>query len=49
MARMQQIEAAVGEDHAATVAFLAAKLQNRFIQRQNRGDQKGSMLAGNAE
>ncbi len=31
VAGMQQIEAAVGEDNAAAVAFLAAKPQNRFL------------------
>jgi hypothetical protein len=33
---MQDIEAAVGEDHAASIAFLAAKPQNRFVQSKNR-------------
>ena len=36
MARMQYVEAAVGEHNAASVAFLAAKPQNRFIQSENR-------------
>jgi hypothetical protein len=36
VARMQDIEATVGEHHAASVAFLAAKPQNRFVQSENR-------------
>ena len=36
MAWMQDVEAAVGEHHAAPVAFLAAKPQNRFVQSENR-------------
>ena len=36
MAWMQDVEAAVGEHHAASVAFLAAKPQNRFVQSENR-------------
>jgi hypothetical protein len=45
MARMQQIEAAVGEDDAAAVAFLAAKPQNRFVESQNFRVQRNSMKA----
>lgn len=33
---MEDIEAAICENDAASVAFLAAKLQNRFVQRQYR-------------
>jgi len=39
---MQQIEATVGEHHAATVAFVAAKPQNRLLQCED-GIQKVSM------
>src|SRR6266852_3484742 len=46
MAGMQQIKAAVGEDDAAAVAFLAAKPQNRFLKCQDRGIQRFSMGAG---
>jgi hypothetical protein len=28
---MQKVEASVGEDHAAAVAFPRAKLQNEFV------------------
>jgi len=41
---MQQIEATVGEHHAATVAFVAAKPQNRLLQCEDR-IQKVSMRA----
>jgi hypothetical protein len=36
VAWMQDIEAAICENDAASVAFLAAKLQNRFVQSQYR-------------
>jgi hypothetical protein len=42
---MQQIEAAVGKDDAAAVAFLAAKPQNRFFESQNLRVQRNSMKA----
>jgi len=45
VARMQQIEAAVGEDDAAAVAFLTAKPQNRFLDSQNIRAQRNSMKA----
>jgi len=35
MARMEQVKAAVGENDAAAVAFLAAKPQNRFLKCQD--------------
>jgi hypothetical protein len=31
VAGMEQVKATIGEDDAATVAFLAAKPQNRFL------------------
>ena len=40
---MKQVKAAVGEDDAAAVAFLAAKPQNRFLECQNRRIQKVSI------
>src|SRR5882724_229422 len=43
MAGMQQVKAAVGENNAAAVAFLAAKPQNRFLQREDRTVQRVSM------
>jgi hypothetical protein len=43
---MQQIEAAIGEDNAAAVAFLAAKPQNRLLKSQNLRVQRDSMNAG---
>ena len=43
VARMQKIEAAVGEDDALAVAFLAAKPQNRFVESQNLRVQRNSM------
>jgi hypothetical protein len=43
--RMQQIKAAVGEDDAAAVAFLAAKPQNRFFECKNLRVQRNSMKA----
>jgi hypothetical protein len=43
MAGMQQVKAAVRENDAAPVAFLAAKPQNRFLQREDRTVQKVSM------
>lgn len=36
VAGVQHVEAAICENDAASVAFLAAKLQNRFVQRQYR-------------
>jgi hypothetical protein len=36
VARMEHVEAAVGENDATSVAFLAAKPQNRFVQSQYR-------------
>jgi len=42
---VQQIETAVGEDDAASVAFLAAKPQNRLLQSQNLQVQRDSMNA----
>ena len=45
MAGMQQVKAAVRENNAAAVAFLAAKLQNRFLQREDRTVQRVSMRA----
>jgi hypothetical protein len=36
---MQQVETAVGEDHAPAIAFLCAKLQNRFVQTQDSSTQ----------
>ena len=45
MPRMQQIKAAVREDDAAAVAFLAAKPQNRFLDCQNLRMQRNSMKA----
>jgi hypothetical protein len=45
VARVQQIEAAVGENHAAGVAFLAAKPQNCLIQSENARIQKVSQSA----
>ena len=44
VAGMQQVEAAVGEHDAATVAFVAAKPQNRLLQCED-GIQKVSMRA----
>jgi len=35
VAGMQQVEAAIGENNAATVAILAAKPQNRLLKRQD--------------
>ena len=45
VARMQQIEAAIGENDAAAVAFRGAKPHNRFLQSQNRRWQSISMQA----
>jgi hypothetical protein len=45
VAGMQQVKTAVREDDAAAVAFLAAKLQNRFLQREDRRFQRVSMQA----
>lgn len=45
MAGMQQFETTIGEDDAAAVAFLAAKLQNRFFDSQNPWVQRNSMKA----
>jgi hypothetical protein len=42
---VKQVKAAVGEDHAAAVAFPAAKLQNRFLNREYRRIQRISMQA----
>jgi hypothetical protein len=42
---MQQIETTVGEDDAASVAFLAAKPQNRLLKSQNPLVQRDSMNA----
>jgi hypothetical protein len=42
---MQQVKAAVGENEATAVAFLAAKPQNRFLQREDRTAQRVSMRA----
>jgi len=42
---VQQIETAVGEDHTAAVAFLAAKPQNRLLESQNLQVQRNSMKA----
>jgi hypothetical protein len=46
MAWMQQIETAVCENDAAAVAFLAPKLQNRFLKCQDCRIQGVSMRAG---
>jgi hypothetical protein len=35
VAGMEKVKAAVGEDDSAAVAFLAAKLQNRFLKCQD--------------
>jgi hypothetical protein len=43
MAGMQQVKAAIGENDAAPVAFLAAKPQNRFLQCEDRTVQKISI------
>jgi len=43
---MKQVKAAVGEDHAAAVAFLAAKPQNRFLKCQDCRIQRVSMRTG---
>jgi hypothetical protein len=43
---MEQIKAAVGEDDAAAVAFLAAKLQNRFLKCKYCRIQRVSMRTG---
>src|SRR5207245_7364918 len=43
MPGMQQVKASVGENDAAAVAFLAAKPQNRFLQREDRTVQRVSM------
>jgi len=40
---MKQIEAAVGKDDAAAIAFLAAKPQNRFLHAENARMQKISL------
>jgi hypothetical protein len=45
VAGMQKIEAAIGENDAATVAFIAAKPQNRFLQSKDRRGQGISMQA----
>jgi hypothetical protein len=45
VAGMQQVEAAVGENDAATVAFLAAKPQNRFLKSEDGRVQRISMEA----
>ena len=45
MPRMQQIEATIGEDDTAAVAFLAAKPHNRFLKSQNTRVQRNSMKA----
>ena len=45
MTKVKKIEAAVGEDDAAPVAFLAAKPQNRFVQSENSRVQRVSMQA----
>jgi hypothetical protein len=42
---MQQFKTPVGEHNAATVAFLAAKPQNRFLKRQYLWMQRNSMKA----
>ena len=46
MPGMQKIEASIGEDDAAAVAFLAAKPQNRFLKCQDCRIQRVSMRAG---
>ena len=43
MAGVQKIEAAVREDHPETVAFLAAKPQNRLLQSECRLMQRNPM------
>ena len=43
VARMEQVEATVGEDDAAAVAFLAAKPQNHFLECEDRRSQRVSM------
>jgi len=43
VAGVQQVKAAVGEDDAAAVAFLAAKPQNRLLQSEEDGIQKVSV------
>ena len=45
VAGMEQIEAAVGEDHALSVAFRRGKPQNNFVKFHYCGVQRVSMLA----
>jgi hypothetical protein len=42
---MKQVKAAVGENDAAAVAFVASKPQNRFVQSENCRIQRVSMQA----
>jgi hypothetical protein len=44
VAGMQKIEAAIGEDEFAAVAFLASKPHNRLFQSQDRRMQRNSMF-----
>jgi hypothetical protein len=44
---MEHIEASIGEDNPLAVAFLASKLQNQLIERQNGRMQSFSMMAQN--
>ncbi len=46
VAGMQHVEAAVGENDAASVAFLAAKPQNRFVQSEYRRTDSKDLHAG---
>jgi len=43
---MKQVKAAIRKNDAASVAFLAAKPQNRFVKRQDCRIQRISMRAG---
>jgi hypothetical protein len=44
VARVKQIETAIGEDNLATVAFLASKPQNRLFQSEHRWRQGNSLF-----
>jgi hypothetical protein len=48
VAGMEDVEAAIGEHNAATVAFLTAKPQNRFVQSENRRMIQRLSIAGAA-
>jgi hypothetical protein len=43
MARMQQVKAAIGEDHLPPIAFLSPKLENRFVQTQDSAAQPNAL------